>query len=101
MAATRNLKPDAANPVKHFSLSLPLGERLTSDQWEKVAHRYMEEMDYGNCQWVAYRHNDTEKDHIHIAASRIDLDGKLVRESFEREKSQRLIFVVALNVTTD
>lgn len=88
MAAIRNMNPDAANPIKHFSLSLPPGERLSSEQWENVAHRYMDEMGYGNCQWVAYRHSDTEKDHIHIAASRTNLDGKLIHEGHERAKSQ-------------
>jgi len=84
-AVTRDMKPNAANPVKHFSLSLAPGERFSSEQWEKASSQFMEKMGYANCQFVAYRHVDTDNDHIHIVASRIDLDGKLVRDSYDKQ----------------
>lgn len=78
-AAVRRLRPDIARPVWHCSLSLPPDERLDSQKWEAVAADFMERMgfDKDNTPWVAVRHQDTDKDHIHIVASRVGLDGKV------------------------
>ena len=89
--ATRQMKPDAVNPVKHYSLSLPPAERLSAEKWERVASDYMKGMGYEGAQWVAFRHSDKEHDHIHIVASRIRLDGSLVRDYRDFNKSQEVL----------
>lgn len=89
--ATRQMKPEAVNPVKHYSLSLPPGERLSAEKWEQVASGYMKGMGYDGAQWVAFRHSDKEHDHIHIVASRIRLDGSLVRDYRDFNASQEVL----------
>lgn len=89
--ATRQMKPDAVNPVKHYSLSLPPGERLSSEKWQEIANSYMKGMGYEKAQWVAFRHSDKDHDHIHMVASRIRLDGSLVHEGRDRYKSQDVL----------
>lgn len=89
--ATRQMKPDAVNPVKHYSLSLPPGEKVSADKWEQIAGDYMKGMGYEGAQWVAFRHSDKEHDHIHIVASRIRLDGSLVRDYRDFNKSQEVL----------
>lgn len=76
---SRNLRPNCKKPVWHCSLSLPPGDRLDSDRWEAITKDFMEQMgmDPDNHQYVAIRHNDTDKDHVHIIASRVGLDGSL------------------------
>ena len=89
--ATREMKPDATKPIKHFSLSLPPGERLESDKWREISTEYMKGMGFERSQWVAVRHSDKEHDHIHIVASRIRPDGSLIRDFQDRVKSQEVL----------
>lgn len=62
------LNPAVKTPYKHFIISLPCGEKLTHVQWQDVAKNFMKEMGYQHCKYVVTKHNDTDKQHIHIAA---------------------------------
>nr|WP_321271008.1 relaxase/mobilization nuclease domain-containing protein [uncultured Tolumonas sp.] len=62
------LNPAVKTPYKHFIISLPPGEKLTHVQWQDVAKTFMKEMGYQHCKYVVTKHNDTDKQHIHIAA---------------------------------
>lgn len=65
------LNPAVKTPYKHFIISLPCGEKLTHVQWQDVAKNFMKEMGYQHCKYVVTKHNDTDKQHIHIAACTI------------------------------
>lgn len=89
---SRQLNPEAQKVVHHVSLSLPPGEQLENETWCELADKYMEEMGYTANQYVIYRHNDSDHDHIHIAASRINLDdGKITKDSWEYVRSEKII----------
>ncbi|WP_316675476.1 relaxase/mobilization nuclease domain-containing protein [uncultured Tolumonas sp.] len=62
------LNPAVKTPYKHFIISLPAGEELTNIQWQDVTKTFMKEMGYQHCKYVVTKHNDTDKQHIHIAA---------------------------------
>lgn len=78
-SVTKALRPGAKSPVWHCSLSAAPGEHYSSQKWNDLAHDFMQRMGYdpANNQYIIGRHSDTDKDHIHIVASRIGLDGKL------------------------
>ncbi len=88
-SAVRQLRPDIGKPVWHCSLSLPPCERLSAEKWEAVAADFMQHMgfDQNNTPWVAVRHQDTDKDHIHIVASRVGLDGKVWLGQWEARRA--------------
>jgi hypothetical protein len=88
-ATVRELRPDIQKPVWHCSLSLPLGDRLSDEQWEAVAQDFMDKMEFNpeTTPWVAMRHQDTDKDHIHIVASRVGLDGKVWLGQWEARRA--------------
>ena len=89
---TRNIRPDIEKPVWHNSLRLPDGESLTPDEWVKVADDYMEKMGFSPLHPRCYvLHDDKEGQHIHIAASRIALDGALYLGKNENLASTRII----------
>ncbi|MHB1321366.1 MAG: relaxase/mobilization nuclease domain-containing protein [Acidithiobacillus ferrivorans] len=89
---TRNLRPDIEKPVWHNSLRLPAGESLSGDEWVKVANDYMEKMGFGPLHPRCYvLHDDSEGQHIHIAASRIALDGSVYLGQNENLASTRII----------
>src|SRR5690554_5033687 len=84
----RKLRPDAKNPVWHCSLSLPKGEYLDSEKWDALAFDFMKEMDFSELTpWVAVRHRDTDHDHVHIIASRIDLSSGLWHGKWEARRA--------------
>lgn len=88
-AVVRQLRPDISRPVWHCSLSLPPGERLSTEKWEAVAADFMRLMgfDLAHTPWVAVRHQDTDKDHIHIVASRVGLDGRVWLGQWEARRA--------------
>lgn len=88
LATIRALRPDVARPVWHCSLSLPAGERLTPAQWQAVVGDYLQEMGFSDkTPFVAVRHQDTAHDHVHIVASRIDLDGRVWHGKWEARRA--------------
>jgi hypothetical protein len=83
VASSRNLK----SPVFHASLSLPHGERGTKEQHQTAARAYLKSMgfDVEKTQYAVIRHTDTQHDHIHILANRVQLDNKVVND-FQHKK---------------
>jgi hypothetical protein len=79
------------NPVLHVSISLPRDERLTRKEWGEIAEKYMERMGYGQTKWIAVLHSDTEYEHIHIVASRVDIMGRTVSDSMDWLRSEEIM----------
>ncbi len=83
-------RADLKNPVVHMILSIPKEEHLTPIQWGEVAQDYTERMGFGKAPYIAVRHQDTEHEHIHIVASRVDVFGRPIRLSHDYYKSQEI-----------
>ena len=83
-------RPDVSKPVFHAVLSVPEHEQLSPHAWEDIAREYTHRMGYGEVPFVAVKHQDTSHQHIHIIASRITTDAKIIRDSFEAYRSQEV-----------
>ncbi len=88
---SRKLRPNMKRAVFHSSLSLPPGERLTDDKWNEVAGSYLKQMGFEGSQYALVRHHDTDKDHVHIVASRIRMDGSYVSESKDYQRREKAV----------
>lgn len=93
---SNDLRPDIKKPVYHVSLSLDPTEKaaLANEAFAEIAEKYLKAMGFDPIehQYFAARHSDTDHDHIHIVASRINLrDGSLVSDSHDRYRSQSVI----------
>lgn len=88
-AVSRQLRPDIEKPVWHCPLSAPEGEVLTAEKWKEVADDYLKKMgfDLDKTQYVIVRHKDTDLDHAHIVASRIQLDGTVWHGKWEARRA--------------
>nr|HAT2261014.1 relaxase/mobilization nuclease domain-containing protein [Citrobacter freundii] len=77
--AASSFRQDIKKPVFHAFLSLPKNEHLTDEKWQEIAKDYLKEMniDIEKHQYICVRHKDTDKDHIHIVANRIGIDGSV------------------------
>ncbi|QDX98450.1 relaxase [Pectobacterium carotovorum subsp. carotovorum] len=74
-----SFRQDIKKPVFHAFLSLPKDEKLTDEKWQEIAKDYLKEMniDIEKHQYICVHHKDTDKDHIHIVANRVGLDGSV------------------------
>ncbi|HOO51752.1 MAG TPA: relaxase/mobilization nuclease domain-containing protein, partial [Alphaproteobacteria bacterium] len=78
LSVARRLREGIERPVWHTSLSLPKGERLDTERWNKVCLSYLARMGIippEETQWTAWRHTDGQFDHVHIVVNRISLTG--------------------------
>ncbi|HAU3138327.1 TPA: relaxase/mobilization nuclease domain-containing protein, partial [Salmonella enterica subsp. diarizonae] len=91
--STKHLRQDVAKSVWHNSLRLPNGESLTNEQWSSIADNYMKRMGFSDTHLRCYvLHDDSAGQHIHIIASRINLNGgKLYLGRNENLISTRII----------
>ena len=91
--SSKQLRPDVAKPVWHNSLRLPKGEALSARQWAAFADDYMTWMGFTETHLRCYiLHDDTDGQHIHIIASRINMaGGKLYLGKNENLISTRII----------
>ena len=90
--ALRKLNPRVTKAVAHLMLS-PSSEDapISDEQWQAIAQRYIEAMGFENSAWVAVLHQDTDHQHIHIIASRIDFSGKTVSDSNDFRRSEAIV----------
>lgn len=90
--AVWDLRRRVQRPMFHVSLSLHHDDQqLDAVTWRKVIRRYLREMGYKYCPYMAIRHSDRDHDHVHIIASRITHDGQLVSDSWDYLKSQNVL----------
>jgi hypothetical protein len=78
--------------VYHASLSISPKEKLSEKTWVKIAHAYLQGMEFNGNQYAIYRHTDRYHDHIHIIASRIRItDGTVVNDSWQHRRAENLL----------
>lgn len=70
------------NPVYHISLDFAHEDtpKLTDSLMVEIAREYMRRMGITNTQYVVCRHTDTEHQHMHIVANRVDNDGNTIND---------------------
>lgn len=80
------------NPVYHISLDFAHEDasRLTDAMMVKIAREYMRRMGITNTQYIVSRHTDTEHQHLHIVANRVDNDGKTVSDSNDEVRNMKI-----------
>jgi hypothetical protein len=64
------------------------GKNLSHRDLEKIAQRFIKEMDLKNHQAIGFVHKDKEHTHIHIYANRISLKGEVYKDNFIGKRSQ-------------
>jgi hypothetical protein len=82
----RNIK----KPQLHVVLSSE-GKNTLKEELAQIGKKWMEKMGYGDVPYLIYFHNNTDNNHIHIVSTRVGLNGEKVRDSFEKERSLRII----------
>ena len=73
-------------PAQHRMISLKEGEHLDRKQWLKLVRDYMREMGMQNTKYLAFIHNDTDKQHVHIVNSHVDIRTKKIINQWQNYK---------------
>lgn len=87
----RKLRPALGKAVLHVSLSAAPGEHLTDAQWIDVGRRYLLGMGLDRNQYIVTRHTDTDHEHIHLLANRIQFDGAVTSDSHDYRRQEVLM----------
>jgi hypothetical protein len=88
----RRLRPKLGKAVCHVSLSLsPEDGTLNDAAWSDIAQRFMNELGFAECPYVAIRHDDTEHAHIHLLASRVDRNGDVVSDKHDFARAEKIL----------
>ncbi|TLP79242.1 relaxase/mobilization nuclease domain-containing protein [Maribacter sp. ACAM166] len=93
----RQLRPRLGKAVYHVSLNLPYEDSLSDKQFTSLGMDYLKGMGFDDNQYIMYRHQDQEHEHIHIIANRVKFSGELVSDSKDYERSERLVRKLELN----
>ncbi|ELA4929861.1 relaxase/mobilization nuclease domain-containing protein [Vibrio vulnificus] len=84
--------PHVKHPFRHFVISIDEGERLTDKQWRKTVRKTMNRLGYKNARYIAFRHEDTDSQHVHITASTQDLEtNKVISNWMSVETAQEIM----------
>nr|WP_145649717.1 relaxase/mobilization nuclease domain-containing protein [Pseudoduganella lurida] len=87
----RKLRPGLGKAVLHVSLSAAPGEHLTDTQWIEIGRRYLHGMGLDRNQYIVTRHTDTDHEHIHLLANRIQFDGAVTSDSHDYRRQEVLM----------
>lgn len=70
------------NPVYHISLDFAHEDtpKLTDALMTEIAREYMRRMGITDTQYIVCRHTDTEHQHVHIVANRVDNNGNTISD---------------------
>jgi hypothetical protein len=88
-APFRTARPDIKAPVMHYSLSLQAGDgRKTPEEWKPMVESFLKKMGVPlDAAWTAYLHNDTTKQHCHVAFLRSLGDGQVWNREFSAKRA--------------
>lgn len=87
----RKLRPALGKAVLHVSLSAAPGEHLTDTQWIEIGRRYLQGMGLDRNQYIVTRHTDTDHEHVHLLANRIQFDGAVTSDSHDYRRQEVLM----------
>lgn len=85
------LRPNLSKCVYHVSLNLPSSENIADVVFAELAQEYLLGMGFDDNQYLIYRHFDCDHHHIHIVANRVRFDGKVVSDSQDFKRSERVV----------
>ena len=88
----RQLNPKLGKAVAHFSLSAsPEDGPLSEHDWEAISERFMGDMGFADAPWCAVVHRDTDHQHVHVMACRIDMNGKTISDASDFRRAETAI----------
>jgi len=93
------------NTVAHISINPNPDDILSIDKYKELVDEYMQRMGYKDQPYVVFKHNDIDREHIHIVTLKVGPDGRKINDKYERlrsvEISRKLEIKYGLKQITD
>jgi len=80
-------------PQLHVAISAG-GRSYNKQELTDIATQWLERMGYGKQPYLIIFHKDTLNNHVHIVSTRVDKQGKKIRDSYEQIKGQAQMNIV-------
>ena len=76
-----------------FQMSVNPGpdDTIGEDRIPAFVAELMEGLGYGDQPWVVFRHEDTGRIHYHVVSTRVDADGRKIRDFYEKMSCDRIV----------
>ena len=78
-------------PVIHISLNPHPDDKLTDGELTQMAHEYMQRMGYSDQPYIIVKHEDIDRQHLHIVSVRVDEQGKRINCDFTKRRSLAIL----------
>ncbi|MBQ2885697.1 MAG: relaxase/mobilization nuclease domain-containing protein [Alphaproteobacteria bacterium] len=78
------------SPQLHVTISCK-DKSYNPEELKEIGIKWLEKMGYGSNPYMIYFHSNTKNNHIHIITSRIDGQGRKINDSYEKERSVRIL----------
>ena len=88
----KKFRSDCKNISLHISINPTNEDGMTGEKIRDFAEDLLDRLGYGSQPYILYRHSDIDRIHWHLVSIRLNSEGRKIKESFEREKTQRVLF---------
>lgn len=76
--------------IIHISLNPHPEDKLSDDQLADIGREYMERLGFGSQPYMIFKHEDIDRQHLHIVSTRVRSDGSLISDKKNYEKSKKI-----------
>lgn len=77
-------------PVVHISINPALEDKLCNEEYIILVSDYMEQMGYKDQPYIVFKHNDIDREHIHVVSVKVDKEGKKINDRYEKLRSMKI-----------
>lgn len=76
--------------IIHISLNPHPEDKISDDQLADIGREYMERLGFGGQPYLIFKHEDIDRQHLHIVSTRVRSDGTLISDKNNYEKSKKI-----------
>ena len=76
--------------IIHISLNPRPEDKISDDQLADIGREYMEHLGFGGQPYMIFKHEDIDRQHLHIVSTRVRGDGTLISDKNNYEKSKKI-----------
>lgn len=77
-------------PILHISINPHPDDKVSDEMYSEIAQTYMQKMGLGDQPYVVYKHEDLDRQHIHIVTVNLDENGKKIGDSNNFYQSKKI-----------